>query len=130
MKTAYTTHGLLFEDRDIAVIVSDEPRKQFSLSIKEECLLIKGEIYIAPDFNKHEEIECNIILSNSKIELEDVRDNASAFFVSVTMSENEDPVLHVEGRNFKLEHLSMELQERIYKTANEMYIDWLKVKQD
>jgi hypothetical protein len=129
MKTSYTTHGLLFESKDVAIIVSNH-FVPIEVEIYDSAFTIKGEIYIAPDFNKHNEIECNIILSNSRIDLEDVRDNASAFFISVTMSENEDPVLHVEGRNFKLEHLSMELQERIHKVANEMCIDWLKVKED
>jgi hypothetical protein len=129
MRTAYTTHGLLFESRDITVIVNDDPRP-IEIAIYPSIFTIKGEIYIAPDFNKHNEIECNIILSNSKIELEDVRKNASVFFVEVFMSENYDPELSIKDRNFKLEHLSMELQERIHKTANEMYQDWLKVKED
>lgn len=133
MKTAYTTHGLLFENKDVAIIVGNDPKPfkiDVSLDIPVFIYGLKGEIYIAPDFNKHNEIECNIILSNSKIELEDVRDNASVFFVGVDMETNHDPLCEVKDREFKLEHLSMELQQRIHKVANEMYIDWLKVKED
>lgn len=127
MKTAYTTHGLLFEDKDLAIVVGNDD-DVIEVMGSNYFDTIEGEIYIAPDFNKHSEIECNIILNNSKIELEDIRDNASVFFVEVGLMEGEDPMLEIKDRKFKLEHLSMGLQARIMETANKMYNDWLKVK--
>lgn len=133
MKTAYTTHGLLFENKDVAIIIGDYPdpiEAQVPMSPVITTLFICEKIYVNPDFNKHKIIDVqlgNFIGSNFDPE-ETIRNGSSFFEINCTFFENSEMELQIENRNFKLEHLSMELQQRIHKVAEEMYQDWLKVK--
>lgn len=131
---AYVTHGkgIVFSDKDLAVITGD------SLDIY--CLdkigiplidisVFCDKIYVDGDFNTHDLITIQLGTLSNGLEPEDIN-CYSHFEVDVTMSNGEDPVCEVKDRNFKLEHLSMELQKRIHDKAEEMYQDWLKVKRD
>jgi|GEM_PF-6227691 len=129
MKTAYTTHGLLFESKDVSIIVGDEP-SPFKLEVNEVVSLIEcSKIYVEGNFNSHDFIEVDLSSLTHDIEPEDLG-GYSHIEISVVMGGFNFPILEIKDRSFKLENLSMELQERIHKVANEMYIDWLKVKAD
>lgn len=121
---AYTANGLLFEDYDASVIVGKSLPKELEVEIG-TFLISLDQIFVNGDFNEHKIIEVQLGTLSNGLEPEDI--NCYSYFeVDVTMSNGEYPVCEVKDRNFKLEHLSMELQKRIHDKAEEMYQDWLK----
>lgn len=132
---AYLTKGCVFIGSDESIIFSGNcslicmmefPRYDISeFLVSCERIYVEGSV-IESAYNT---IEVQMGTLSNGLEPEDVG-GYSHFEVGVFMEENEDPICEVKDRNFKLEHLSMELQKRIHDKAEEMYQDWLKVKQD
>lgn len=126
---AYTVSGLIFEDYDASVIVGKSLPKELEVEI-DTFLISVDKIFIDGDFNTHNKITVQLGTLSNNIDPEDIQDGCSFFEVSVINEVGEEQTLGIDDREFEIEHLSMELQKRIHDKAEEMYQDWLKVKQD
>lgn len=126
---AYTANGLLFEDYDASVIVGKSLPKELEVEIGTFLILV-DQIFVNGDFNNHDKIEVQLGNLSNNIDPEDIQEGCSYFNISVINEIGEEQILGIDDREFELEHLSMELQKRIHDKAEEMYQDWLKVKQD
>ena len=121
---AYTTNGLIFEDYDVSIILGKSQPKE--LEVETDTFLIEcDKIYVDGDFNKYDLITVQLGSLSNGLEPEDIN-CFSHFEIEVCITESEDPDLQIKDRNFKLDDLSMELQARIVKVAEEMHNDKMK----
>lgn len=126
---AYTSNGLIFEDYDASVIVGKSLPKELEVEIG-TFLISVDKIFVNGDFNTHDKITVQLGNLSNNIDPEDIQEGCSYFSVSVINEIGEEQTLGIDDREFELEHLSMELQKRIHDKAEEMYQDWIKLKQD
>lgn len=123
---AFIAHSIIFKSKESAIIIGGFSNPtEVEVSEFEELASIET-IFVDPDFNHHNLIEVQTSRLSNGIDPCDLHDESGNFQVSVHINENEDPILTIKDRIFELEHLSMELQERIHKVANEMYEDKMK----
>lgn len=125
-KKAYTTHSLLLSDKDLAIVVGNNPNP-IEVELPESVYVIQDDTtFVEGDFNRHDEIEVSMSFLGEKIDSVDVSDGESYFIVSVQIFENDETDLQIKDRNFKLEDLSIELQKRIHVVAEKMRDDKMK----
>ncbi len=126
---AYTANGLIFEDYDASIIVGKSLPKELEVEI-DTFLISVDQIFVNGDFNTHDKIEVQLGTLSNNIDPEDIQEGCSYFNVSVINEIGEEQTLGIDDREFQIQDLTMELQKRIHDKAEEMYQDWLKVKQD
>lgn len=126
--TGYLAHGLLTADKDLAVILTNNPnpaQAEFELENKNE-LLSTPKYFVHGDFAGHDQIDVQICELNHKHAESLIGENEYGFFyVDVDIYESETK-MEIRDRNYKLEHLSMKLQEQIYQMSCDMAEDKAK----
>lgn len=123
-KKAYTTHGLLLSDKDLAIVVGNNPNP-IKVELPESVTVSCDTIYVEGDFNRHDLITVQLGSLSNGLEPEDIN-CFSHFEIDVQIFENDETDLQIKDRNFKLEDLSMDLQKRIYDVAEKMRADKMK----
>lgn len=125
---AFIAKGIMFESEDVQFII-ENTNVSIGIEIPNaiDKLLVKcDKIYVDGDFNKHDLITVQLGSLSNGLEPEDIN-CYSHFEIDVYIIPDEDPHLTIKDRNFKLEDLSIDLQTRIVKVANEMYDDKMKI---
>lgn len=129
--TGYLTRGVIFKRKDVSVVFGNtQVPVEITLNTDLFGLFVScDQIYVDGDFNNHDLITVQLGTLSNGLEPEDI-DCYSHFEIDVQIFENEETDLQIKDRNFKLEDLSMELQARIVKVAEEMRADKMKFIND
>lgn len=126
MKKAFTTHGLILRDKDLAIVTGNKPNP-IEIDIPKDVHAIQPDtIFVEGNFYTHDEIEVSFSFNAEGIDIVDITYGSGDFLVEVDLQENEGATCEIKDRNYKLEDLSKELQLRILKVSNEMYADKMK----
>lgn len=126
MKKAFIAHSMLFNTKELAILICGSSIITEIEIPEHEELISCDKFFVNGDFVYYDAIEVQVNDLSNFIDPTDLHQDSGYFEVKVSIEENEDPILTIKDRNFKLEDLSMELQERIHKVANEMYADKMK----
>lgn len=126
MKTAYTTHGLILWDKDLAIVTGNKPNP-IEIEVAENVHIIQPDTtFVEGNFNTYDEIEVSFSFLGEGIDISDITQCSGFFCVAVQIFKDDETDLQIKDRNFKLEDLSMELQKRIHDVAEKMRADKMK----